>query len=322
MKRNIVIGAVAAAVIVIAALIVILVPFGGPSGPSNVEARKKADTLFVAMRDQGGKATFKTVEPDGDGLVIKGLTITPPEKATKGKKRTVTIDELRIREMDWKNTKQPDFADIEFKGLRVPELKDDPQFQEFSKTTGLQELVVSGRIKYRIDKGKQQLVVEPVSLQVDGMGAYTFMLTLEGINVDQLQNATKGAKPNPGQMMALMSALRLRSLSIKIDDKGGVEKMLKMAGAKENKSAEDVRKEQLAKIEALSASPMAKSKLAAEALAAAKKFLSSPGTLTIEAKPPSPVALFPVVMGVMTGGAKPEVLDQIKTQLGLTITAE
>lgn len=319
MKRNFVIGAAVAAVVVVAALIVVLVPFGGPS---NEEARKKADTLFIAMRDQGGTATYKAVEPDGDGLIIKDLVITPPAKATQGKKRTITIAELRIRDMDWKNTKQPDFADIEFKGVRIPEMKDDPQFQEFSKITGLTELVVAGRIKYRLDKAKQQVMVEPFNVTVDSMGTYTFNVALEGVNVEQLQGATKGGKVQPAQMMGLVSAIRLRSLTLVIKDSGGLEKMFKFQASKESKSAADVRKETLAKIDAASASPIAQSKLGAEAIAAVKKFISSPGTLTISAKPSAPVALFPVVMGVMAGGPKPAMLDQIKTQLGLTITAE
>lgn len=321
MKRNIVIGAAVAAVVVAAALIVFLVPFGG-SGPSNEEARKKADTLFVAMRDQGGSATFNAVEPDGDGLIIKGLTLSPPAKATDGKKRTITVDELRIRDMDWKDTKKPQFADIEFKGARVSGIKDDPKFQEFSKITGLGELVLGGRIKYRLDKEKQQVVVEPFRVTVEAMGAYTFDLALDGVDVDQLQTATQGGKVQPNQMMSLMSQVKLRSLTVTIKDEGGLEKLFKFQGAQMKKSGEDVRKEALTKIDAAAASPIAKSKLVAEALAAAKKFISSPGTLTVSAKPSAPVALFPVVMGAMTGAAKPEMLDQIKSQLNLTITAE
>jgi hypothetical protein len=319
MKRNIVIGAAVAAVLVVAALIVILVPFGGPS---DQEARKKADTLFVAMRDQGGTATYQAVEPDGDGLVIKGLTLTPPAKATKGIKRKITVEQLHIRDLDWKNTKEPEFADIEFKGLRVPDLKSDPQFQEFSKVTGLDELVVSGRVKYRVDKAKQQVVVEPFRVTVDKMGTYTFTVGLEGINVDQLKSATQGGKVKPAQMMGMASAIRLRSLTLTIKDDGGMEKMFKFGAHKEKKTPEAVRKEALAKIDAAASSPMAQSKLASEAIAAMKKFVTSPGTLTISAKPSAPVALFPVVMQVMSGGPKPQVLDKIKEQLGLTITAE
>lgn len=319
MKRNYVIAAVVAAVLVVAALVVILVPFGGGS---NEEARKKADTLFVAMRDQGGTATFQAVEPDGDGLIIKNLTLVPPAKSTQGKKRTITVEELRIRELDWKNTKQPDFADIEFKGVRIPEIKDDPEFQQFSKVTGLNELVVAGRIKYRLDEAKQEVVVEPIRLTVDAMGTYTFSVALEGVNIAQLKAITPGTKMNPGQLMGMAGQIKLRSLTLIIKDSGGVEKALKMAGEREKKSAEDIRKEQIAKIDAVAASPMAQSKLISEALTAAKKFLSSPGTLTISAKPSAPVALFPVVMGAMAGGTNPQVIDNIKTQLGVTITAE
>jgi hypothetical protein len=317
MKRNIVIGAVVAAVIVVAALVVIFVPFGGPG---NQEARKKADTLFVDLRNQGGTATFKAVHADGDTLVIKGLTLTPPAKATRGKKRTINVDEVRIRDLDWKNTKQPQFADITFKGARVPALKSDPKFQEFAKVTGLTNLVFGGHLKYRLDKDKQRVVVDPLQVTIDQMGEYTFNVTLEGINTDALKSATKNGKVQPAQMMGLMGSIRLGSLTLTIKDMGGTERLLKFAAAQQKKSVDEVRKETLAKIDAAGA--MAKGKLAAEALTAAKKFLTHPGTLTISAKPPAPVALFPVVMGVMTAGNKPEVLDQLKTQLGLTITAE
>jgi hypothetical protein len=320
MKRNIVIGAVAAAVIVAAALIVIFVPFGG--GPSDQEARQRADMLFAEMRAQGGTATYKAVEPDGNGLVIKGLTMTPPTKATSGKKRTITVDELRIRDMDWKNSKQPTFADIEFSGARIAGIKSDPQFQQFAAMTGLDDLVLSGHIKYRVDKDKNELVVEPFHLAIDKMGAYTLTLSLDGLNVKQIEDASKGGKMNPGALMGLAGAVRLRSLSLKIKDDGGFERMLKAAAAKQNKSPDDLKKQALAQIDGLAASPMGKSKLVSEALAAAKKFITNPGTITLEAKPPAPVAVFPVVMGAMSGGPKPENLDQIKSQLGVTITAE
>ncbi len=321
MKRNIVIGAAVAAVIVVAALVVFLVPFGG-SGPSNEEARKKADTLFVAMREQGGTATFDAAQPDGDGLIIKGLKITPPEKATQGKKRTITVDELHIREMDWKNTQKPQFADIEIKGARIAGIKVDPKFQEFSKVTGLNELVLGGRVKYRLDAEKKQVVVEPFRVTIDAMGAYTFNVSLEGVDVAQLQNATQGGKLQPNQMMGMMSQVKLRSLTLTIKDDGGLEKFWKFQGAEMKKSADDLRKETLAKIDAAAASPLAQSKLVSEALTAAKKFITNPGTLTISAKPSEPVPLFPVVMGAMAGGAKPAMLDQIKEKLNLTITAE
>ncbi len=126
----------------------------------------------------------------------------------------------------------------------------------------------------------------------------------------------------PAQLMGLAGQVQLRSLSIKIKNDGGFERMLKAAAAKQKKSADDLKKQALAQIDGLAASPMGKSKLVTEALTAAKKFINNPGTITLEAKPSAPVAVFPVVMGAMAGGPKPENIDRIKTQLGVTITAE
>ena len=65
---------------------------------------------------------------------------------------SATVGEVRITRFDWDNPKQPAFADIEYKKVRIPSLAENPGFKEFASVTGQSELVINAKASYTYDK--------------------------------------------------------------------------------------------------------------------------------------------------------------------------
>ena len=304
------IGGGIVAVVAVAAGIYFGVMRGGGTGDA-AAARERADKVFAAIKEKGGEVTYKSAEAPSGGLVLKDVTIA--SKDSSGKMQSATVGEIRISRFDWDNPKQPAFADLEYKKVRIPSLAENPGFKEFAGVTGQSELVINAKASYTYDKATKTIELKTADAEFEGIGTISVTAKIEGVDIAQFESMSQ---PDPAKLMGMMGTVRVHGLRIAFKDSGGTAKMIKFGAHKEKKSEADMKAEMIAKLGQAKAAPF---KIAKEAAAAAESFIKSPGTIAIEAKPAAPFAVMQI-MGLM-GKPDPAAIDKLTADLGLTVKA-
>ncbi len=304
------IGGGIVAVVAVAAGIYFGVMRGGGTGDA-AAAKERADKVFAAIKEKGGEVTYKSAEASSGGLVLKDVTIA--SKDSSGKMQSATVGEIRISRFDWDNPKQPAFADLEYKKVRIPSLAENPGFKEFAGVTGQSELVINAKASYTYDKATKTIELKTGDAEFEGIGTISVTAKIEGVDLAQFESMSQ---PDPAKLMGMMGTLRVHGLRIAFKDGGGTAKMIKFGAHKEKKSEADMKAEMIAKLGQAKAAPF---KIAKEAAAAAESFIKSPGTIAIEAKPAAPFAVMQI-MGLM-GKPDPAAIDKLTADLGLTVKA-
>ncbi|MGH7006376.1 MAG: hypothetical protein ACREIP_20715, partial [Alphaproteobacteria bacterium] len=301
------------AVVAVAAGVYFGVLNKGGSGDDPKVAQERADKILASFKEKGGEVTYKTAEAPGKGLVLKDVVVT--RKDASGKPVTVNVGEVRINEYDWSNPKQPAFANAEYKAMRIPSIKESPQFKEFSSVTGLADVVINAKATYKYDQASKTVELSTGDFEVESMGTLSITAKFDGVDMAQLE-ALQGT-PDPTKLMGLLAAARIHGLRIAFKDSGASAKVLKFGASKEKKSEDELRQQALAQIAAAKGAPF---KIAREAGAAAETFIKTPGTFVIEAKPKAPFALAQLM--TLMGKADPAAIDRLTDDLGLTVSAK
>lgn len=304
------IGGGIVAVVAVAAGVYFGVLRGGGSGDA-AAAKERADKVFAGMKERGGEVTYKSAETPSGGLVLKDVTITG--KDASGKSQSATVGEIRINRFDWDNPKQPAFADLEYRKLRIPQLAENPGFKEFATVTGQSDLVINAKASYTYDKASKTIELKTGDAEVEGIGTISITAKIEGIDITQFEGLTQ---PDPGKLMGMMGTIKLHGLRIAFKDAGGAAKLIKFGAHKEKKSEADMKAQMIAQLGQAKAAPF---KIAREAGAAAESFLNKPGTIAIEARPAAAFA-FAQLMGLM-GKPDPAAIDKLTADLGLKVSA-
>lgn len=304
------IGGGLVAVVAVAAGVYFGVLRGGGTGDA-AAAKERADKVFASIKEKGGEVTYKSAEAPSGGLVLKDVTIAGKDAA--GKPQSATIGEIRISRFDWDNPKQPAFADLEYKKVRIPQLAENPAFKEFAGVTGQSDFVINAKASYTYDKATKTIELKTGDAEFEGIGTVSITAKIEGVDIAQLEGMSQ---PDPAKLMGMMGTIRVHSLRIAFKDAGGAAKMIKFGAHKEKKSEADVKAQMLAQLGQAKAAPF---KIAKEAAAAAESFINKPGTIAIEAKPTAPFAVMQI-MGIM-GKPDPAAIDKLTTDLGLSVKA-
>lgn len=304
------IGGGLVAVVAVAAGVYFGVLRGGGTGDA-AAAKERADKVFAAMKERGATVTYKSAEAPSGGLVLKDVTIV--DKDTSGKPQSATIGEIRIGRFDWDNPKQPAFADLEYRKVRIPSLAETAGFKEFASVTGHSDLVINAKASYAYDKATKTIELKTGEAEFEGLGTLSLTAKIEGVEIAQLEGM---AQPDPAKLMGMMGTIRVHSLRIAFKDAGGASKMIKFGAHKEKKSEAELKAQMLAQLAQAKAAPF---KIAKEAAAAAESFINKPGTIAIEAKPSAPFAVMQI-MGLM-GKPDPAAIDKLTADLGLTVKA-
>ena len=309
MNAKLIGGGIVAVVAVAAGIYFGVLRGGGPGDAA--AAKERADKVFASIKEKGGEVTYKSAEAPSGGLVLKDVTIAG--KDASGKPQSATIGEIRISRFDWDNPKQPAFADLEYKKVRIPQLAENPGFKEFAGVTGQSDLVINAKASYTYDKATKTIELKTGDAEFEGIGTVSITAKIEGVDIAQLEGMSQ---PDPAKLMGMMGTIRVHSLRIAFKDAGGAAKMIKFGAHKEKKSEADMKAQMIAQLAQVKAAPF---KIAREASAAAESFLKSPGTIAIEAKPSAPFAVMQI-MGIM-GKPDPAAIDKLTTDLGLTVKA-
>lgn len=304
------IGGGLVAVVAVAAGVYFGVLRGGGSGDA-AAAKERADKVFASLKEKGGDFTYKSAEAPSGGLVLKDVTIN--SKDATGKMQSATIGEMRINRFDWENPKQPAFADVEYKKVRIPQIAENPGFKEFAGVTGQSDLVINAKASYIYDKATKTVELKTGDAEVEGIGTISITAKVEGVDIAQLEGMSQ---PDPTKLMGMVATLKLHGLRIAFKDAGGTAKLIKFGAQKEKKSEADMKAQMIAQLGQVKAAPF---KIAREAAAAAESFLNKPGTIAIEAKPAAAFA-FAQLMSLM-GKPDPATIDKLTADLGLKVSA-
>lgn len=304
------IGGGIVAVVAVAAGVYFGVLRGGGTGDA-AAAKDRADKVFASLKEKGGEFSYKSAEAPSGGLVLKDVTIN--YKDASGKPISATVGEVRVTRYDWNNPKEPAFADVEYKKVRLSMLADNPGFKEFASVTGQPDLVLNVKFAYTYDKATKTIELKTGDVEFESLGTLSFTAKIDGIDIAQFNSMSE---PDPAKLMGMVGTMKLYSLRIAFKDAGAAAKMIKFGAHKEKKSEADMKAQMIAALGQAKAAPF---KIAKEAVAAAESFLNKPGTIAIEAKPSAPFA-FAQLMGLM-GKPDPAAIDKLTADLGLKVSA-
>jgi hypothetical protein len=313
MKLPLAIGGGVAAVAVVAAGLYL-----GLSGAGGPDAGTRAELALASMKDSGAVYSYKAAENSGRGVVLRNVSVKSPPAAPSA--FAITIAELRVKDMDWANAKSPNFADVEYRGLRFEGSGGQPlPLQEMRDAIGVGDVVVNVRAAYVLDPAGRTLEIKSGDIELEGFGTLSIAAKLDGVDKEKL-SGLNSVQPDPARLMGAIASLRLVSLRLAFKDAGGTSRVLDAAARKQRlATGTAVRDMALQQIE--QQKKTAPFKIAREALNAAERFLKSPGTFEITANPRQPFALMSA-SAIFMGGPNPAAIDKLADELGLKIAAK
>lgn len=183
---------------------------------------------------------------------------------------------------------------------------DDPEAKVIFQRMGLDQIVFNEEISIRWDEETQDLIIDPVVLDLEGAGRISFSARFAGV--------PRLVFENPQAAQQALATLAFTSAKLQIDNDSLVQAALALAAEDKNVSVEDARNEILMQIRqgAQQLQDPALAKMVDDAVSA---FLANPDVLTVEAKPNTPMPLTQI-MGM--AAVAPQAIVQ---QLGLVIRA-
>ena len=271
------------------------------------ELKKRADALFQGVGENGGKATFGSIEAGAtpEGLVIKQIEIVSKEK------KKVTIEEIEIKTFDWANPREPRHADMAMKKLFIAADQLDAEGAANFRELGLASLTINGELAFKFDDAEKAFDVSKLFVDFVEMGELRLRLKLVGVTANDIKTAMPGEKPAPGKpgagkpnpqdaqaMMGLLSRLNIAGAAIAFKDKSLVERMVRADAKKKNLSEQAAKAKMLEELAEERAK--AEDDVTKEFIDAAIKFLTTPGEIELALNPPAPanvMAAFMMVMG-------------------------
>jgi hypothetical protein len=281
-------------------------------GQANPELQKRAEILLEGFKKEGGEARFGAVEPGAgpNGVILRDIVLTSPDK------KTMQIGAFEVRDFDWANAKEPNFIDVSVREAVIPSVAMDGEGQKGLKELGYESLKLNAELAYKYDAGSKTIDVSKFTLDVVDGAEFSFALKLTGIGPADLKGLTgddKGdAKGGEQAVMGLLARLNFVSASIGFKDKSIVQRLIRSEAKKKGQSEEAMKSTLLADL--AKERQDAKDAVTREFIDAAIRFVTNPGEIALDAKPPAPTNVMSAFMLVMSDPAK------LKQMLGLTLT--
>lgn len=279
---------------------------------ADAKVKERVDLLFADIRKQGSKVEYGEAEAGvgPEGLVVKKIKIT----GSDGK--TVAIEGIEIRAMDWANPKAARYADLTVAGVEVPLDQQSAGPGPSAKDLGYEKLNLDFHLAYKFDEAKKEFDIARLDIDIADFGDFSMTLRLGGITPQEVTALGQPSDPaKSGEAaMGMLGKLLLVKASIGFEDHSIVERAIKAYAKTKKISPEDALKEVLKQLADSKAS--APDDFSKELVDAAIKFLQNPGEIEIVAEPPQPVPLFATIMG---GMAAP---GELKKALGLKVTVK
>ena len=181
-----------------------------------------------------------------------------------------------------------------------PSLAEIPAFKqnyEYIKTLGFETMKMSGSTVTTLNSSDDSISVSDGLFVVEDGFILNFEYAAEGISemTAQLQQQTEASS----DVMAAYAPLKLRNFRMTLEDNSIVERGLKLATQMTGESENSIKgKLGMAVFAvALTAENELQAEVYSEAVSAFAKFVKKSGTLTLEANPPAPFPLAPLLTG-------------------------
>ncbi|MEM1296489.1 MAG: hypothetical protein AAGH89_14065 [Verrucomicrobiota bacterium] len=231
----------------------------------------------------------------------------------KEQKGTITVDEMIVDDFKPRQEDEtfPSLLSFTARGIQLSE-EVNVELSEELKDLGYEKPPrMDAEIDYEYNLETKQLDLRKAALMGDGMGRLSLSLSL--LNFTPPPTPPEGEKPNPLQLMAVLSAISIQSCEISFQDKGFTNRFLDRGA----ETAGITRQQFVTQIIAdLRKSFKADaSTLNRQALSAVEQFLDEPDQLTISIKPAAPISVASIVAARFLGGGA-----QIPQMLGIEVT--
>lgn len=268
------------------------------------DLQKRVDALVKGLTANGGKLKYGAAEAEGkDGVVLKDVEMTSADG------KTMKAEAIIVREYDWENPEHPTNVDISVKKLVVPAASLEKDVTDL----GVTQLTINADIAYEMDDDKKTFEISGVVLDIVELGEFQMKLKLAGIASGDLKSALTG-KPGEDAGTKLLAQLSVVSASITFKDKSLTQRLIAADAKKKGMSEADAKKKMLEELAAQKKE--AQDDATKEVIDLAVKFLNTPGTIELIAKPSAPANVMAVFMGLMASPA------QVKQMLGLTFAVK
>ena len=181
-----------------------------------------------------------------------------------------------------------------------PSLGDNPAFQrnyEIIKSLGFETLRMSGSSISELNSGDDSVTVSDGLFVVEDGFALNFEYSAEGLSemTAKLRSLSESGE-NP-DIMEVYDTLKLRDFRLTLEDNSIVERGLKLASEMTGQSEKNIKRSLGLAVfgAALAAENDLQAEVYSESMEAFAEFVKNGGTLTIEANPPAPFPLAPLL---------------------------
>ena len=167
-------------------------------------------------------------------------------------------------------------------GLAIPKIafQDEPDLIEFLNALGLNELRTDAEMSLRWDESSQDLIISPISVDIDGVAALTFEARIAGV--------PRLVFENPEAAQAALGTLAFTSARIELKNEKLVQTALQKFADDQGMTpgqAKDVLISQLRQMLTQLNSP----EFSDQVIDAVSRFLDDPRSLTVTARPDQPL---------------------------------
>ncbi len=225
----------------------------------------------------------------------------------------VTVDEMVVSDFKPKKDKDafPPLLRFRANGIQLSEEVNAELSQELKELGYEQPPRMDAEVEYEYDLETKQLVIDKIALMGNEMGQLSLSLSLDNFQVPP--QLTNGERPNPMQLMAVLSGIAIRSCEIIFEDNGLTNRMLERGAEAQGITREEFVTQLLGDLrENFKADS---STLNRQALTAIEGFLDEPSQLKIRANPSTPISVASIVAAQFLGGK-----SQIPTMLGIEVS--
>lgn len=236
-----------AVVAILAVVVLIAVGFGGYNFIVNKKAAEALDTYIEEMKasPQISDASYESVKASfGGDITIKNFSITPADTG-----ETMTFEEIFATNVDMSH-ETPHHMDITVTGMKVPErMKNDmtnnpdENVQKLMEKLNIKDSIpLVAKFAYNYEEANEMKQTSAFSLGLPKLGTYKLDMVTKNIPIDAFEGA-ENQDPMMMQikMMEVFSQASIPSLSMSLDDDGGVNDILALAAEKSGADVEQMR---------------------------------------------------------------------------------
>jgi hypothetical protein len=316
------------AVIAVLALVVIIVAgVGGYNYMANKKAEEALDAYLVEMKasPQISDASYESVSVSfGGDITITDFSVTPVDTG-----EALVFEEVFATNVDLAH-ETPHHMDVTITGMKLTETmkaglesnKDDEAAQKFLEKLNITDSIpLVAKFAYDYEEANEMKQTSAFSLSLPNLGAYKLDMVTKNIPIDAFEGA-ENQDPTMMQikMMEVMSQASIPSLSMSLDDDGGVGEIMAIAAENSGADVDQMRAQMVVQMGVMADQfvPPDLAEFKEDAVSQIASFLEGGKELKVSIAPEldgSVEALQPVVMNAFMQGDFKSIINTLKLEV-------